>query len=61
MSHGAEKATVGEVRMDYRRTLGGAGSVKIELQRRGNGCWAVSDLIAPDGQSLFALLTDAQD
>ncbi|KAB7779989.1 MULTISPECIES: hypothetical protein [Xanthomonas] len=58
---GGAQATVVEVRMDYRRTLGGAGSVKIELQRRGNGCWAVSDLIAPDGQSLFALLTDAQD
>ncbi|WP_017916866.1 hypothetical protein ACQR5W_14735 [Xanthomonas sacchari] len=62
---GGSQATVVEVRMDYRLALGGraarAQSVKIELQRRGNGCWAVSDLIAPDGQSLFALLTDPED
>ncbi|WP_369976224.1 hypothetical protein [Xanthomonas bundabergensis] len=58
---GGSLATVLEVRMDYRLALGGAGSVKIELQRRGNGCWAVSDLISPAGESLFARLSDSQE
>ncbi len=58
---GGSLATVLEVRMDYRLTLGGARSVKIELQRRGNGCWAVSDLISPDGDSLFARLSEPQE
>jgi hypothetical protein len=59
--YGGSLATALEVRMDYRRALGGAGSVKIELQRRGNGCWAVSDLISPDGDSLFARLSDTPE
>ncbi|MFC6838954.1 hypothetical protein [Xanthomonas theicola] len=58
---GGSLATVLEVRMDYRLALGGAGTVKIELQRRGNGCWAVSDLISPAGESLFARLSDSQE
>lgn len=62
---GGSRATVLEVRMDYRLALGGAATkprtVKIELQRRGNGCWAVSDLISPDGGSLFALLSDTPE
>ncbi|MBB4126474.1 hypothetical protein GGR77_001764 [Xanthomonas translucens] len=62
---GGSRATVLEVRMDYRLTLGGAATkprtVKIELQRRGNGCWAVSDLISPDGDSLFARLSDPHE
>ncbi|WIH03890.1 hypothetical protein KHF85_13575 [Xanthomonas translucens pv. graminis] len=62
---GGSLATVLEVRMDYRLALRGAaskpGTVKIELQRRGNGCWAVSDLISPDGDSLFARLSDTPE
>ncbi|QNH13471.1 hypothetical protein [Xanthomonas sp. SI] len=62
---GGSLATVLEVRVDYRLALGGSstkpGSVKIELQRRGNGCWAVSDLISPDGDSLFARLSEPQE
>ncbi len=58
---GGSLATVLEVRMDYRRALGGTGTVKMELQRRGNGCWAVSDLISPVGESLFARLSDAPE
>ncbi|ELQ05654.1 hypothetical protein [Xanthomonas translucens] len=62
---GGSLATVLEVRMDYRLALHGTasrpGSVKIELQRRGNGCWAVSDLISPDGDSLFARLSNTPE
>ncbi|QNH17693.1 hypothetical protein HEP74_02848 [Xanthomonas sp. SS] len=62
---GGSLATVLEVRVDYRLAHGGSatkpGSVKIELQRRGNGCWAVSDLISPDGDSLFARLSDTPE
>lgn len=61
---GGSLATVLEVRVDYRLALGAAsepGSLKIELRRRGNGCWAVSDLISPDGDSLFALLSEPRD
>ncbi|QNH22092.1 hypothetical protein HEP73_03023 [Xanthomonas sp. GW] len=62
---GGSLATVLEVRVDYRLAIDAArkqsGSVKIELQRRGNGCWAVSDLISPDGDSLFARLSEPQE
>jgi len=62
---GGALATVLEVRVDYHLAQDGAastpGSVKIELQRRGNGCWAVSDLISPNGDSLFALLSEPQE
>jgi len=62
---GGSLATVLEVRVDYRLAIDATrkqpGSVKIELQRRGNGCWAVSDLISPDGDSLFARLSDTPE
>lgn len=61
---GGSQATVLEMRVDYRFALGDedptSKEVKIELRRRGNGCWAVSDLISPDGASLFARLSDAR-
>ncbi|WP_260608046.1 hypothetical protein [Xanthomonas cerealis] len=58
-------ATVLEVRVGYRLALDGAatkpGLVKIALQRRGNGCWPISDLFSPDGDALFARLSDTPE